>query len=201
MLPTAAGMIDEERLPPLNATEIRRAITTRHRRSGLTIRYQEPKGRRLLQRRLRRAGSPEAVRSVLADDFFDQLERTSAGDLRLALFQWLLSCDFEQGDGLLIRPPSRPDYSALDSLTWTEAFTLKAFLDHRTLTLAEHDAVFRMPRDESAHIFESLVNRRLIRPIGADPADTGPTSEQRFRIHGLLVGAVSHHLRGRNVVH
>ena len=141
------------------------------------------------------------MRSILAEDYFDQLAKTSSGDLRLALFQWLLGCDFEAGEGLLIRQPARPDYSALDSLSWTEAFTLKAFLDHRTLTLWEHDDIFRMPRDQSAHIFESLVNRRLIRPLGAGPVDTSPRSEGRFRIHRLLVGAVSQHLRERNIVH
>jgi hypothetical protein len=200
-VPMAAAQIDSVRLERLAPKQIRAAITARHRRSGLPLRYKEPRGRRLLQRKLRRASSPEEKRSLLADDFFDQLERACAGDLRLALFQWLQCCDFDQEDGLVIRPPVRPDYSALDSLSLGEAFTLKAFLDHRTLDLSEHDAIFRLERDESAQMFEALVNRRLIRPVGAGPVDTSPSSRMRFRIHGLLIGAVSQHLRGRNIVH
>jgi hypothetical protein len=202
-IPNAIAQMDGTELAPLEPLAMRSAIVLRHRRSGLTLQYSEPKdSRRLLKRKLRRATTPEAVRSVLADDFFDQLSKTSSGHLRLALFQWLQSCDFSQ-DSLVIRPPVRPDFSSLDSLTLTQAFTLKAFLEHRTLTLAEHDEIFRISRSQSTQIMESLMNRRLLTAVGEDfPEETlERDAERRYRIHHLLVGAVVSHLRGRNIVH
>jgi hypothetical protein len=201
--PTAVAQIDSSELSGLDAVEIRAAVTLRHRRSGLPLQYAEPKGKRLLKRRLRKATSPEAVRSVLADDFFEQLARTSSGHMRLALFQWLQSCDFEQSEGLIIRSPTRPDFSALESLSLTQAFTLKAFLEHRTLTLAEHDRIFRISRSQSAQILESLMNRRLIAAVSGSSSEETLERDagHRYRIHDLLVSAVSAHLRERNIVH
>lgn len=143
--------------------------------------------------------------ALLEDDFFDQLQRASAGHVRLALFQWLEGVQFDPGEGLVMQPPKRPDFSVLDSLNLTQNFTLKAFLEHRTLTLDEHDRIFRMPRHESYQIFESLRNRHLIAAVL--PADWKPlegsevTVDLRYGVRPLLIGAVITHLQARNIVH
>ena len=99
----------------------------------------------------------------------------------------------------------RPNFSLLESLSLTQNFTLKAFLEHRTLTISEHDEIFRLPHHESYQIFESLGNRHLIR---VEPAGAGHESEQseaqvdlRYQVQPLLVGAITSHLRARNIVH
>nr|NIT89190.1 hypothetical protein [Gemmatimonadota bacterium]NIU32990.1 hypothetical protein [Gemmatimonadota bacterium]NIV63349.1 hypothetical protein [Gemmatimonadota bacterium]NIW66067.1 hypothetical protein [Gemmatimonadota bacterium]NIX41361.1 hypothetical protein [Gemmatimonadota bacterium] len=146
-------------LGELTGAGIREAITRRHRRSGLPLRYQEPdSSRRMLSRRLKRLSDRRGYDDLLAENFFTRLERTSSRHLRLALFQWLRAADFDQGEGVVVREPERPDFSVLDALTLTQNFTLKAFLEHRTLTLEEHDRIFRLPRHESYQIFESLQN-------------------------------------------
>lgn len=170
------------------------------------MRFEEPaRGRRMLRRRLRRLRDPDAYGNLLADDFFVQLARTSSRNLRLALFQWIVAADFGQNDGVVMRTPQRPDFSMLDSLDLTQNFTLKAFLEHRTLTLDEHDRIFRLPRQESYQIFESLGNRHLIRPVLSDgddePARSEIEEELRYRVRPLLVGAVVTHLQSRNIVH
>ncbi len=204
--PTAVSQVDSLELNPLGEEGIREAIILRHRRSGLPLRYEEPDSkRRMLRQRLKRMRDREAYDDLLADDFFDRLERTSSKNLRLALFQWLLAADFGQGEGVLMRSPERPDFSVLDSLTLTQNFTLKAFLEHRSLTLADHDRIFRLPRHESYQIFESLQNRQLIESVVADDDQTPARSEieedLRYRVRPLLVGAVISHLRGRNIFH
>jgi hypothetical protein len=193
-------------LDQLTGDELREAMTIRHRRSGLPLRFKEPEGnRRLLRQRLKRLRDPEAYDNLLAADFFDRLEKTSSRHLRLALFQWLMAADFEQGDGVVMEPPERPDFTILDALTLTQNFTLKGFLEHRTLTLDEHDRIFRLPRHESYQIFESLQNRRLIEPVTPEADDLPERSEieedLRYRVRPLLEGAVIAHLRGRNIVH
>ena len=204
--PTAVSQVEVLELEQLTGPELREAMTIRHRRSGLPLRFKEPESRRrLLRQRLKRLRDPDAYDNLLASDFFDRLERTSSHHLRLALFQWLMAADFGQGDGVVMEPPERPDFTILDALTLTQNFTLKAFLEHRTLTLDEHDRIFRLPRHESYQVFESLQNRRLIEPVTNDGDDLLERSEieedLRYRVRPLLVGAVITHLRGRNIVH
>jgi hypothetical protein len=204
--PTAVSQVDVLELQPLAAAGIREAITLRHKRSGLPMRYEEPKaGRRMLKRRLRRMRDPEAFQALLADDFFEQMQRTSSGNLRLALFQWQQAADFDAGAGLLMRAPARPNLSVLETLDLTQSFTLKALLEHRTLSLAEHDRIFRLPRQESFQIFESLGNRHLITVVNTEPEGVLDRSEAevdlRYEVQPLLVGAVISHLEGRNIVH
>jgi len=205
--PTAVSQMDVLDLRPLGPEGIRAAATLRHRRSGLPVRFEEPHdGRHLLRRRLRRLRNPVAYDEMVEDDFFSRLERASSGHVRLALFQWLAATDFDQGDGVLMRVPERPDFVLLDSLDLTQNFTLKAFLEHRSLTLEEHDRIFRLPRHESYQIFESLGNRYLIEAVSASNNGRGAARSEiqgklRYRVRPLIVGAVIRHLRARNIVH
>ena len=203
---TAVTQVAVVDLSPLSPSAVRDAITVRYRRSGLPVRFEEPKGgRSLLRRKLRRARTAEAKRKLLQEDFFEQLQRASGSNLRLAYFQCLRSSEFGAGEGVLMKPPVRPDFSVLDTLTLTQNFTLKAFLEHRTMTLEEHDRIFRVERYESYQIFESLANRHLITPVWRP---TGPGTDRsrvvegvRYQVQPLLTGAVFSHLAGRNIVH
>jgi hypothetical protein len=204
--PTAVSQVDVLELVPLGPLELRTAITTRHRRSGLPLQYTEPTtGRKLLRHRLRRMRDPAAYQSLLEADFFEQLSRTSGGHLGLALYQWLAAADFARSEAVGVNPPSRPDFSILESLTLTQNFTLKAFLEHRTLTLEEHDRIFRLPHHESYQVFESLGNRHLIEALPAKDVDLFSRSEVeerlRYRVRPVLLGAVTAHLKGRNIIH
>ena len=205
--PTGVSQVDGLQLPPLSADRLKETILQRHRRSGLRLRFMEPReGRALLRRRARRLRGTEGHQRLLEQDFFEQLHRISLGNLKLAMFHWLLAADFEAKEGeVLIHPLVRPDFSVLEGLGDTQNFTLKALLEHRTLTLDEYCRIFRVGRQESYQIFESLQNRRLVEEIAPPPSVTSEGSElersSRYRIRPLLVGAVTAHLRKRNIVH
>lgn len=205
--PIAVAQVDDLLLGALSVDRLKETVLQRHRRSGLRLRFVEPReGRALLRRRLRRLRGTEGHQRLLEDDFFDQLHRISGGNLKLALFHWLLAADFESEEGAVsMRPLVRPDFAVLDALDASQNFTLKALLEHRTLTLDEHRAVFRLPRQESYQVFEALQNRRLIEelaPAGSRKArESGIERASRYRIRPLLVGAVTSHLRTRNIVH
>jgi hypothetical protein len=204
--PTASSQVEAMELAPLTVEGLRTAVLTRHRRSGVPLRFQEPtQGRRILRRRLRRMNE-EARQRLLEEDFFERLHRSSTHNLRMAFFQWLRSADFGHGEGgLRVRPAQPLAFPYLESLNLTQNFTLKSFLEHRTLTLAEHDAVFRIPRQESFQIFESLRNRHIIESVTTEGPDLGMSDilreELRYRIAPLLTGAVAAHLAHRNIVH
>jgi hypothetical protein len=205
--PTAVFQVEDFELRALSVERLGETILQRHRRSGLRLRFVEPsEGRALLKRRLRRLRGTDAHQRVLQEDFFAQLHRVSLGNLKLALFHWMLAADFEQTEGEVVMQPLRkPDFGVLDALDPTQNFTLKALLEHRTLTLDEHHSVFRVSRQESYQIFESLQNGRLIERIDAvvasQPDDSEINATSRYRIRPLLVGAVTGHLRTLNIVH
>ncbi|MDH3205860.1 MAG: hypothetical protein OEO79_04570 [Gemmatimonadota bacterium] len=204
--PTAVSQVDVFDLKPLDVSAMRTAIMVRHRRSGLAIRYEEPTGSVYrLRRRLQRIRHSEDFQRQLESDFFDRLYRTSGGYLGLALYQWLKSADFTSGEGVLMRQPERPDFSVLDALDLTQNFSLKAFLEHRSLTLHEHDLIFRVSRQESYQVIESLRNRHLLESLNSggenEDARSEIEEELRYRVRPLLMGAVISHLQGRNIVH
>ncbi len=205
--PVAVAQVDDLVLGALSVDRLKETVLQRHRRSGLRLRFVEPReGRALLRRRLRRLRGTEGHQRLLEDDFFEQLHRISDGNLKLALFHWLLAADFEEEEGAVsMRPLIRPDFTVLDALDASQNFTLKALLEHRTLTLDEHSAVFRLPRQESYQIFEALQNRRLIEELSWSGSGEARESEiertSRYQIRPLLVGAVTSHLRTRNIVH
>jgi hypothetical protein len=204
--PTAVSQLDLVELPPLDAPSIREAILARHRRSGLDVHYEESvtTGARL-RRRMRAMRSGKGFRTLLEDEFFEQLHRASGGYLTLALFLWLQSARFDPDEGVVMSLPSRPSFTGIEQLSLTQHFTLKAFLEHRTLTLEEHERVFRLPRHESYQVIESLRNRGLIEQIAHERPRNGERSaidvDLRYRIRPLLTGGVMAHLVARNIVH
>ncbi len=204
--PTAVSQVDVMDLPPLGGDAVREAILARHKRSGLDVRYEESvTASARLRRRLRRFRDKKGFKKMLEDEYFEQLNRAAGGYLGLALFLWLKSAEFDPEEGVVMKLPERPDFSVLDQLSLTQNFTLKAFLEHRTLSLEEHDRIFRLPRHESFQIVESLRNRQLIQEVPR-PRDEGDERSDievdlRYRVRPLLTGAVIAHLQGRNIVH
>jgi hypothetical protein len=204
--PAAVSQIDVLDLNPLGAEDVRAAIRLRHRRSGLPVRFQpSDSGRLKWRRRLRQLLRKDAREDDAEMDYFAELFRAASGNLRLALFQWLVAANFDKTDGVSMSRPERPDFSVLDMLGPAQNFTLKAMLEHRTLSLEEHDRVFRLPRHESYQIVESLGNRHLLEPIASSGSGDASRSEievgLRYRVQPLLVGVVADHLGGRNLIH
>jgi len=204
--PAAVSQVDVMELTPLGAEAVREAVLARHRRSGLDVHYTESvtTGARL-RRRLRRIRDGKGFKKLLEDEFFEQLHRTSGGYLGLALFQWLQAATFDPDEGVIMQLPRRPDFSVLDQLSLTQNFTLKAFLEHRTLTLGQHDRIFRLRRQESYQILESLRNRQLIERVVHEREPDAEKSDiqvdLRYRVRPLLTGAIIAHLQARNIVH
>ena len=196
-------------LSPLTADELRQAIFARHRRSGIPLQFDEPRaGRAALLRRLRRARTSQRRRQLIEADYFRRLHRASLGSVRLALLHWLRSVDLETIEGSLLVRPLTPTSPSLDTLDIDQSFALKAILDHGTLTLTEYGEVMRVPPAAARHTLRSLAELRLVE-IGPDgeaaeeeaPGDAPDPAEPRYRIRPLMLGAVSQHLRSRNVLH
>jgi hypothetical protein len=131
----------------------------------------------------------------------------SAPNVMLALFYWLKSIQLDEEKQLINVLPARAlSFGFLSQFELNHAFSLKAFLEHATLTLAEHSEIFNMSEEESLEIFEALGNRLLIQPVEEQPPSSriefSTIDEQaRYRIRPLLIQPVTQFLRGKNIVY
>ncbi len=212
--PQITGLVDLVALPPFTRAQVEAALVKRHARSGLPLVFAEPPDPpTLLARRLGKAATPEARQEILRGEFFDGLYRASGTNMMLALLYWLRAADFEAtADTLTLRPVRPLDFSFIIAFDLPRSFALKALLQHGTLTLSEHDRIFRTSRDESFLIFESLHNLRLIQQAdgpeaalstrrNGSAASLQPVQEGvRYRLHPLAVAPVADALRAKNML-
>lgn len=212
--PQISGLVDTVALPPLTREQVEEMLMRRHTRSGLPLVFAEPTEMSpLLARRLGKARTPEERQAMLRSEFFDGLYRASGPHPLLALLYWLRSADFEAAaDTLALRPVRPLDFGFVALFDLPRAFALKALLQHGSLTLDEHDRIFRTTREESFLLFESLHNLRLIQRVvegqdGPDARRNGrahapePVLEDaRYRLHPLAVAPIADALKVRNML-
>jgi hypothetical protein len=136
--------------------------------------------------------------------FFERLHKESGQNLKLALFLWLRSIDFENStDVITIKTVRTLSVDFLNDLDLRSAFSLKAVLFHLTLTLEEHNRLFRVTERQGTVLMESLLNSGLIVPVGRPEAGAQARIEttKRYRVHPLLIHPVVENLRGRHIIY
>ena len=205
-LTTATGLVEVLAPEPLGRTDLEAVIINRHRRSGMPLRFVEPPdANAVLRQRLRRLDDPDARQALLREEYFNRLHRASGQNLLLALFYWLRSADFKAEEGVLtVNPPQPLDFRHLNRLDLPRSFSLKAFLLHHTLTLNEHNRIFRMATTQSTFIFESLLNEGIIEPVATPRAPTEPirvVPDARYRLNRFMIHPILEHLRARHIVY
>ena len=211
-LGTATGLVTAYRPAPINSATLKDIIINRHQRSGIGLRFAEPTDvsqlSALRQRFNNRSRTPEMRQAELQKEYFDRLFRLCGQNVMLALFYWLRSTDFEAEEGVLTIQPIEPlSFRFFESFDMARAFTLKAFMLHNTLTLEEHNRIFRMTDAESTYLLESLLNLRLIEPYRMEArrdAAGNPNRifpDERYRLHPLILHRTFQLLKERNIIH
>jgi hypothetical protein len=209
---TAAGAVScvtTHMLESIDRKTVEDIIVNRHRRSGMALRFAQPTDPSpLLRRRLRRARTEEKRQELLRNSYFDQLHKQSGQSTMLALFYWLRSGSFDaEGDTWSVNAFEPVDFRFLTMLDLMHAFTLKAFVLHCTLTLDEHNRIFRMSSDQSTYLFESLLNLRIIEPSRLESGASGTLAssilvpERRYRVRPLVLHPVTELLRSRHILY
>ena len=197
------GDVERMTLGELGVDDLREAILARHRLSGLPLRFAEPQRRQdVLRQRARQLRGTGRQQHLVEADYFQRLHRASLGSVRMAMFHWLRSADFDTLEGsLLVKPLETltPFMSALDT---SQSFALKALMDHGTLTVDEYCAVSRTEPGDSYHLFRALADLHVVeRADGASSAKEGSGPPARYRIRPLMTGAVAAHLKSLNILH
>ncbi|MEM9665216.1 MAG: hypothetical protein AAF970_09795 [Bacteroidota bacterium] len=202
----SSGLTSVHTVDPIDRAGLEKIIIGRHRRSGMPLHFVDTGTHgALIRQRLRRARTPEQQQEILREEYFNKLHRLCGQNILLGLLYWLRSANFEaKPDVLTLTPPEALDFSFLGTIDLATAFTLKTFLLHNTLTLEEHNRIFRMNSAKSTFILEALLNRRIIDPCAPDHfvEQTGViVSGERYRISPFLIHPVTEQLRSRRIVY
>ena len=203
-LPAATGLTSVQALTRLDAAALETLILSRHRRSGMPLRFEAPPALPTLKRSLlRRPKTDDEQQATYRQNYFNRLFKLSGQNIRLALFYWIRSADFEAADDALVIHPIKPlNFSFFNAYDLPRAFTLNAFLRHGTLTLEEHNRIFRLSEEEGALLLEALLNQRIILPLRNAPDEPGGIRpETRYRLHPLLLHPITEFLRNRHIVY
>ncbi len=207
-LGTATGLVTAYHPAALNAATLEAIIINRHRRSGMVLRFAEPKDLSpLVRRRLNRARTPEMAQTILREIYFERLHRLSGENVMLTLFYWLQSTDFKAEEGILTINTVNPlSFRFFESFDMARAFTMKAFILHHTLTLEDHNRIFRMDDAQSTYLLESLLNLGLIEPSSPEARRDAVGNPirivvgERYRLHPLILHPTLQLLKERNIV-
>ncbi len=210
---SSAWQLIERRSPPfvsdmermvlgeLSPGDLREAVLARHRLSGLPLRFAEPqRGQGALRRRARQLRGTSRQQQLVEAQYFQRLHRASQGSVRMAMFHWLRSADFDAIEGSLLVKPLENLTAFMDVLDLPQSFALKSLLDHGTLTVSEYCEVARAPETDNFHLFRSLVDLQVIEAAGGG-AGQGSAASVRYRIRPLMTGPVAAHLRSLNILH
>jgi hypothetical protein len=138
------------------------AILLRHNLSGMRLRFvHAPRQRALVRRVQRLLGLDRPAR----DRFFSALYEQSEGIYRSAFEIWHACIDHADGGVLTMSFPPEPDFGTLvRELSRDDLFALQAILQHGSLLVEEHAAIFGCSQQTSDMLFEGLVDRGLLEP-------------------------------------
>jgi hypothetical protein len=138
------------------------AILLRHNLSGMRLRFvHAPRQRALVRRVQRLLGLDRPSR----DRFFSALYEQSEGIYRSAFEIWHACIDHADGGVLTMSFPPEPDFGTLvRELSRDDLFALQAILQHGSLLVEEHAAIFGCSQQTSDMLFEGLVDRGLLEP-------------------------------------
>ncbi len=206
--PQAARLVEVQSIRRLEPKELERAILIRHQRSGLPVHFDAGDAPSpVLARRLSSAESESERQGLLQEAFFSRLFDLTDGSVPLSLLYWLRSVEFDaSAESIQVTLPEALEFGFLDGLSWDQIFTLQAFMEHASLTVDEHSAIFGSSYTTSEQVLESLGNLLLIEPaensrrVGEPLYFSTVEPGERYQIRPVLVPVVLRSLRGRNLV-
>ena len=205
-LPAAAGFVTCYRLPPLSRDAIRDMILSRHRLSGIPL-YFEGSQRSSSWYKFWGNKNDEQLQETYQKQFFDRLHELSGQNILLAFYYWLTSSSFnDKEDTIIVKNIKAIDFGFLDTLDLPKVFALGGFMQHGSMTLKEHNQVFRLNQTEGTFILEALLKLRIIKPVGA--IDSPPSAtlhnllpDVPYRIHPHILHPVVKVLTDQNMIY
>ncbi|MCF8261812.1 MAG: hypothetical protein K9J12_13620 [Melioribacteraceae bacterium] len=148
-------------LKNFDSENIRKIILKRHKMSGYTLKYNEPKNI-TENRKYKKLSNEEEKQNYIENYFFEELTENSSGNLTIAILYWLKSIAEIKNEQITISTAPVPDSSLFQHFTNEELFTFAAFLQHQTLSPEELSFIFNTSIEKSRLILNRLTNRGLL---------------------------------------
>lgn len=147
-------------------TQQRTALERRAEQAGLELHFAES------ERKVESEDDNEKHQEEIAEDFYRDLFDASGGNLRAALYFWLLGSQFEDdGKRVVLHPPGQLDTRFIRDLERDHLLSLAEIAGHGMLSPQEHQRIFRVDALTSRLAFTLLYQLRLIEPICDGPPD------------------------------
>ncbi|MEZ4698013.1 MAG: hypothetical protein R2832_16470 [Rhodothermales bacterium] len=196
-------------LAQISRNTLEEIVMARHKRSAMPIHFELSQAQTDAMRQLlKRSRTDEERQAHARSSYFDRLARVAGQNIQLALFYWIRSAVFPEGtDEVHIQPIEALKFDTLSRYTMQQAFSLEAFLFHKTLSLTEHNDVLRLSERDGTMLIEALLNARLLMRVRAadeerDAVMNGQIQQQdRFRIRPILLHPVRSALSARHLVY
>ena len=201
---SAVGLVTSWHPLAPSALMLAEIILSRQQFTGMALKFEElPPGSDRMRRRLRRARTPEARQEQLEADYFKRLYQFSGSNLMLALYYWLRHARYNSEESFLtIRSVEPLNFRFFASFDMARAFSMNAFLFHKTLTVSEHNRIFNMTDSETIYLLESLLNLRLLVAASENgETHTRIRPDERYRLHPLILHPTTQLLRERNIIY
>ncbi len=169
---------------PLDApdeTQQREALERRAEQAGIELHFAES------ERDAESEDTSEKHQEEIAEDFYRDLFNASGGNLRAALYFWLLGSRFEDnGKRVVLHPPGQLDTRFIRDLQRDHLLSLAEIAGHGMLSPQEHQRIFRVDALTSRLTFTLLHQLRLIEPIcEGTPDDHTPYSLDSVTQHAV----------------
>jgi Kef-type K+ transport system membrane component KefB/GTPase SAR1 family protein len=145
----------------LSKDELKSALLSRHQTSGFDLEYL-PSETTKLKRRFRHAFEAEEKKSILEDEFFNDLSEACQGNITSAIFYWLRSINSIKGNTLQLDPLKKIDFSFLQFYEVKQLLTLASLVCHGNLKIPEHQKIFNLSSDDSRAILNFLSTTNLV---------------------------------------
>lgn len=175
----------------LTKDQIKEALLIRHNTSGFNLQFLPAENLRIYNQ-LKYSILPKERKSNLEDLFFDNLFEACGGNITAALFYWIKSIKEFKNETVYLSPIKKLDFRFLHKLDVKTLLTISNLIKHGSLTIHEHQKIFKISEEDSRTIINFLnaanivwydVNRKGEKVFFINPALYKPIEVELKKLH------------------
>lgn len=145
----------------LTKEQIKEAILKRHQTSGYNLEFL-PDDESKIQKYINHSLFSQDKQATLEEKFFNQLYDACEGNITSALFYWIKSIKEFRNDTVFIKPLKKLDFHFLETFEIDKLLTLSNLIQHGSLTITEHQEIFKCDEEKSKTILNFLNAANLV---------------------------------------
>ncbi|MCX8056756.1 MAG: cation:proton antiporter [Ignavibacteria bacterium] len=175
----------------LSKEQIKQALLNRHKTSGYNLEFL-PDDSSLVQNQ-RHYLFKHDRQAALEEEFFNKLYEACEGNITSALFYWIKSIKEFKNNTIYIKPILKLDFRLLQSFEIDKLLTLSNLIQHGSLTIKEHQEIFKYDEEKSKSILNFLSAANLVH------YDMNEKGEKVFYLNSAVYKPIEIELRKLNI--